>query len=171
MNRISIVVLFALAACGNQPAGNAMTNAEVPDGPMPAGAPPIAKAPVQSCDPPKLDFAAAPNLGPKDQARYVENFRAAYDKACAGKLFADRPLIDEGTTRKSTLFVLNAPEANVTSIYLGTTAGPPPRMLIESPFGTPPQIPSVDDLHESIYCAVIGATEEEQETSGRCLPD
>lgn len=130
-----------------------------------------APAPVAACVLPKLDFKAAPNLGPKDQARYTANFRAAFDKACAGKLFADGPLIDEGSTDKSTLFVLNAPEANVTSIYLGTTAGPPPRMLIESPFGDPPQIPSVDDLYEAIYCAEIGATEEEQETSGRCLPD
>lgn len=171
MNRISILFAFALAACGNQSGGNAMTNAAALDGPMPAGASPIGKAAVRDCDPPKLDFSAAPNLGPKDQARYAANFRAAFDKACAGKLLADGPLIDEGSTDKSTLFVLNAPEANVTSIYLGTTAGPPPRMLIETPFGDPPQIPSVDDLHELIYCMRIGATEEEEETSGRCLPD
>lgn len=167
-----IVLLLTLAACGNPPPGNAMTNAAVPDGPMPAGAPPLPKAPpLPACDMPKLDFKAAPNLGPKDQARFTANFRVAFDKACAGKLFAKQPLMDADSPDKTTLFVLHAPEANVTSIYLGTAAGPPPRMLIESPFGSPPQIPSVEDLHESIYCAVVGATEEEQETSGRCLPD
>ena len=160
-----LALILTLAACGNAPDGNAQSNAAVPEASR------SETPPQQACRSPKLDFRAAPNLGPKEQARYTANFRAAFGKACAGKLFADHPLIDEDSTDKTTLFVLNAPDANVTSIYLGTTAGPPPRMLIESPFGDPPQIPSVDDLHESIYCVMIGATEEEQETSGRCLPD
>jgi hypothetical protein len=71
---------------------------------------------------------------------------------------------------KDTVFVMNAPEANVTSLYFGPSAAPP-AMLLESPFGDPPQIPSVADLHEAIYCWTRGATEEEQEASGRCLPD
>ena len=111
-----LALILTLAACGNAPDGNAQSNATVPEAPR------SETSPQQACRFPKLDFSAAPNLGPKDQARYTENFRAAFDKACAGKLFADGPLIDEGSTDKSTLFVLNAPEANVTSIYLGTTA-------------------------------------------------
>ncbi len=162
---------LTLAACGNQPAGNAMTNAAVPDGPMPAGAPPLPKVPpLPNCALPKLDFRAASNLGPTEQARFAENFRVAFYKACGEKLFADGPLIDADSADISTLFVLNAPEANVTSIYFSPSAAPP-AMLIESPFGDPPQIPSVADLREAIYCVTTGATEKEMEEQGRCLPD
>ena len=166
-----LVLILTLAACGNQPASNAMTNAAVPDGPMPPGAPPLPRVPPQSnCDLPKLDFRAASNLGPTEQARFAENFRVAFYKACGEKLFADGPLIDPDSNAKDTLVVLNAPEANVTSIYLSSSAVPH-AMLIESPFGDPPQIPSVEDLHEAIYCAMVGATPEEEERDGRCLPD
>lgn len=162
---------LTLAACGNQPAGNVTTNSAVSDGPMPAGAPPLPKVPpLTNCVLPKLDFRAAANLGSKEQSRFSENFRVAFYKACGEKLFADGPLIDAESANKSTLFVLNAPEANVTSIYFSPSAAPP-NTLIESPLGTPPQIPSVDDLHEAIYCAVRGATPEEEERDGRCLPD
>ena len=74
---------------------------------------------------------------------------------------------------RDTIFVMNAPEANVTSIYLGQSAAPP-AMLLESPFITPDgavHVPDAEDLHEAMYCAVIGSTEKEQEESGRCLPD
>ena len=83
---------------------------------------------------------------------------------------ADEPLIDPDAYVKDTLFVMNAPEANVTSIYFGPSAAPP-AMLLESPFRDPPQIPSVEDLHEAIYCLMVGATEKEMEEQGRCLPD
>ena len=167
----ALALTLTLAACGNQPPGNAMTNAEVPDGPMPAGAPPLPKAPpLPNCDLPKLDFRAASNLGPKEQSRFSENFRVAFYKACGEKLFADGPLIDESSIDKSTLFVMNAPEANVTSIYFGRHAAPP-NTLIETPFGDPPQIPSIEDLHEAIYCVMEGATDKEMEEQGRCLPD
>ena len=165
------VVLLALVACGNDPAGNAMTNAAVPDGPMPAGAPPRPKAPPQQrCDMPKFDFRAAETLSEKDRTRFTTNFRAALDKACSEGLLEGDPIVDQRAQAKDTIFVMNAPEANVTSLYFGPSAAPP-AMLLESPFGNPPQIPSVEDLHEAIYCWTKGATEEEQETSGRCLPD
>ncbi|MGH6729450.1 MAG: hypothetical protein ACREBK_04800 [Sphingomicrobium sp.] len=123
-----------------------------------------------ACPLPKLDFRAAETLSENDRARLTENFRAAYEKACVEGLMADGPLIDPEAVVKDTIFVLNAPEANVTSIYFHFE-GKPPRTMIESPFGEPPQIPSVEDLHEAIFCAVRGATPEEQETTGRCLPD
>lgn len=165
------VIFLALAACGNQPAGNDMTNSQVPDGPMPAGAPPLPKAaPLQKCDLPKLDFTEAANLDAKARARFTDNFRVAFDKACAEGLMGGDQLVDQDATAKDTIFVLDAPEANVTSVYFNPR-GPSPRMLVESPFGDPPQVPSVEDLHEAIYCWTKGATEEEQETSGRCLPD
>lgn len=165
MNLRILPLALSLAACGNQPAGNTMTNA-------PATAPTqaVPKTSPQRCDMPKLDFRAADTLREKDRARFTENFRIALDKACSEGLLEGDPLIDERAHVKDTIFVMNAPEANVTSLYFGSSAAPP-AMLLESPFGDPPQIPSVEDLHEAIYCWTKGATEEEQETSGRCLPD
>ena len=165
------VLFLALVACGSQPAGNAMTNSQLPDGPMPAGAPPLHKAPLQQrCDMPKLDFRAAENLSGNDRARLTDNFRVALDKACTEGLLEGDPIVDRRAQVKDTIFVMNAPEANVTSLYFGPSAAPP-AMLLESPFGDPPQVPSAEDLHEAIYCWTKGATEEEQETTGRCLPD
>lgn len=124
------------------------------------------------CAPPKLDFEAS-KLSAAEQAKFTANFRAAYAKACSEGMFAKEPLIDPEAIDRSTLVVMNAPEANVTSIYFGPSAAPP-AMLLESPFITPDggrNIPAADDLHEAMYCAVIGSTEKEQEETGRCLPD
>jgi hypothetical protein len=32
-------------------------------------------------------------------------------------------------------------------------------------------VPSAAEIEEAIFCAVHGASEKEQEESGRCLPD
>lgn len=171
MRRTALALILALAACGNQPASNAMTNAAVPDRPMPPGSPPLPKAaPAPNCVMPKLDFNDAKQLSAKYRAQFTENFRVALDKACAEGLLKGEPIVDQRALVKDTIYVLHAPEANITSLYFGPSAAPP-AMLLESPFGDPPQIPSVEELHEAIYCWTKGATEEEQETSGRCLPD
>jgi hypothetical protein len=47
-------------------------------------------------------------------------------------------------------------------------------MVLEYPFLTTDgktQVPTSNELEEAIYCAVVGATPEEQESSGRCLVD
>lgn len=171
MKALAFALALAIVACGNQPAGTAMTNAAVPDGPTPAGSAPLPKVPAeQRCAMPKLDFRAAGALSGEDRARFTDNFRVALDKACTEGLLEGEPIVDQRAHVKDTIFVMNAPEANVTSLYFGPSAAPP-AMLLESPFGEPPQVPSVEDLHEAIYCWARGATEEEQETSGRCLPD
>ena len=144
-----------------------MANAAAPD----AGSPSLPKAPPpQRCEMPKLDFSAAEILSQKERAQFTDNFRTALDKACREGLLEGEPIVDERAYVKNTIFVMNAPEANVTSLYFGPSAAPP-AMLLESPVGEPPQVPSVEELHEAIYCWTKGATEEEQETSGRCLPD
>ncbi len=169
--RLMPALFLALIACGNQPAGNAMTSEQAPDGPVAAGSPALPKDALQQrCGMPKLDFRAAANLSEKDRARFTDNFRIALDKACTEGLLEGDLIVDERAYVKDTIFVMNAPEANVTSLYFGPSAAPP-AMLLESPFGDPPQVPSVEDLHEAIYCWTKGATDEEQETSGRCLPD
>ena len=97
------------------------------------------------------------------------NFAKAYAKACAEGLLKKSPLIDAKAKDKAHLVLLNAPEANIASIYL--SGG---RMVLEYPFVFDfgkANVPSAADLHEAIYCAVHGSSEKEQEESGRCLPD
>jgi hypothetical protein len=97
------------------------------------------------------------------------NFAKAYAKACAAGLLKKKSLIHADAKDKTHLILLNAPEANIASIYLHNG-----KMLLEYPFVTDfgkANVPSADDLHEAIYCAVHGASEKEQEESGRCLPD
>jgi hypothetical protein len=156
-------LFLALVACGGEPAGNAMTNAAAPDGP-------IAKAQaLPKCEMPRLDFSVE-GLSEKDRARFTDNFRAAFDKACSEQLIGDGSLIDERSHDRTVLHVVGANEANIASIYFAPS-GAPPATMMEVPFGDPPQIPSAEELHETIYCWKKGATEEEQETTGRCLPD
>jgi hypothetical protein len=108
--------------------------------------------------------------------RTQANFAAAYRRACARGLLR-RPLIDRGAGRSDRLLLKNATDANVASIYLDGEDGAPPtqrRMVLEYPFLTAdgaPHVPSANDLAEAIFCAVHGATQQEEEDSGRCLPD
>jgi hypothetical protein len=96
------------------------------------------------------------------------NFAAAYAQACKEGLL-NKPLIGAKDPDRKHLFLHNAPDANVASIYSVKQ-----RTLLEYPFLSPDgklQIPTQDELHEAIYCAVHGASPKEQEESGRCLPD
>ena len=90
------------------------------------------------------------------------NFARAYTKACAdGLLKSDR--------LPSRLVLRNAPEANVASIYPSNG-----RTVLEYYFVTADgrrHVPDVDELREAIFCNLRGATQAEQEESGRCLPD
>jgi hypothetical protein len=97
------------------------------------------------------------------------NFAKAYAKACAAGLLKKKPLIEAKAKDRTHLILLNAPEANIPSIYLHEG-----RMLLEYPFVTDSgkaNVPSADDLQEAIFCTVHGASAKEQEESGRCLPD
>jgi len=157
------VFALAVAACGAAPESNAVAGeASVRSG--------AATHSPKNCDFPMLDFRAASELTDKEKASVAANLRTAFDRACGEGLFADRPLVDSRSFDRSLLYVMNAPEANVTSIYFGPSAAPP-AMLLESPFRSPAQIPTVEELHEAIYCAMRGATPEEQERDGRCLVD
>jgi hypothetical protein len=92
------------------------------------------------------------------------NFAQAYARACAEGLLKAKPLTASGR-----LFLLNAPDANVASIYRSSG-----RTLLEFPFlggDGRTDIPDAKELHEAIYCAVHGASAKEQQESGRCLPD
>jgi hypothetical protein len=92
------------------------------------------------------------------------NFGKAYAKACREGLLKAKPLVGAKSADRRHLFLVNAPEANVGSIYETGS-----RTVLEYHFDT--GAPSADELHEAIYCAVHGSTAKEQEESGRCLPD
>ena len=96
------------------------------------------------------------------------NFTAAYAKACKEGLLK-KPLIGAGARDIGRLFIHNAPDANIASIYIADG-----RAVLEYayvPASGKQQIPTKDELHEAIYCAVVGASDKEREESGRCLPD
>lgn len=164
MRRFSLAA-FAVFTCADPSASRTMAIAA-------SGMSKVAEAtvPRNNCDFPKLDFRAAPELTAKERATFTENLRAAFDRACREGLFEERPLVDPRSYDRSLLYVINAPAANVTSIYFGPSAAPP-AMLLESPFGSPAQIPSIAELHEAIYCEMRGPRPEEREREGRCLPD
>ena len=153
---------LALAACGQgrAPEGNAIAIANV------------AEQAADKCAPPALALANGAQLASQPMEETKAHFANAYEAACGKGLLTDKALIDPKAADKGTLFLINAPEANVASIYLSEVDGN--RMVLEYPFLTTDgktQVPSVDELGEAIYCAVHGATAEEQESSGRCLVD
>jgi len=94
----------------------------------------------------------------------LRNLDVAWRRSCANGLL-------RGVTWRQ-LFLRNAPDANVASIYRDPDARS--RLTLEYPFVTADgvaHVPTADDLAEAIYCHVRGATPQEQEESGRCLPD
>lgn len=100
-------------------------------------------------------------------------FEAAYRRACGEGLLRRGALMNGN---RATLHLINSPDANVASIFSISVGGN--RGLngtgLEYPFVTSDgnvQVPTADDLHEAIYCRVVGATPQEQEEDGRCLPD
>ena len=159
---------LTLAACGSEPAGNAMTNAAVPEGPMPAGAPPLPAGQKIDCAVPGLDFTEV-EFDEAGKVAFANNWTVATDRACVEKLAGDKPL-NHPDVLGPMLLLYHAPEANIVSIYVNDRRRPE-RRVMEGPFGTPPKAPSAEELYEAIYCSVKGATPEEEEQSGRCLPD
>jgi hypothetical protein len=92
------------------------------------------------------------------------SFAVAYAQACKEGLLKGKSLASSHR-----LVLLNAPEANVASIY--SVKG---RTVLEYYFVTgdgKTHVPSAAELHEAIYCTMHGASAKEQEESGRCLPD
>ena len=162
---LPILVGGALMAC-SQEAPSEKTRAE------PAKA--AAAAPkTQECAPPALastDKAVAESSSAFRDTK--ANFATAYASACAKGLLKDAALIDPEAADKTRLFLRNAPESNVASIYLSQDVGN--RMVLEYYFVTPDgktHVPPADEIEEAIYCNVHGATPEEEESSGRCLVD
>jgi hypothetical protein len=135
---------------------------------------------VSNAAEPATGECAAPTLSMADgaplESRLLDetkaNFTTAFRSACAKGILKGKGLFDPNAAERGKLFLINAPEANVAAIYLSKVDGN--RMVLEYPFLTvdgKSQVPSAAELEEAIYCAVVGATAEEQESSGRCLVD
>jgi len=161
---LPVLACMLLAACGQeaQPDGNlALANSAA------------VEQSADKCTPPTLAMEGGTQpLGSALLDETRANFAAAYERACAKGILKDKPLINAKAADRSHLFLINAPDANIASIYLSEVDGN--RMVLEYPFLTTDgksQVPSADELEEAIYCAVVGATPEEQESSGRCLAD
>jgi hypothetical protein len=178
--------VLALSACGQ--GQQAVTNT-ARAAPVKAVAPAVVERPkadaASACAPaPSLalaqDFADphhrfAPGTAPF--LRLEASFAAAYRSACEHGILRGHPLIAAGATAPDRLQLKNAPDANVASIYLDGEEGAPParrHMVLEYPLlatdGTT-HLPSESELAEAIFCAVQGASQQEEEASGRCLPD
>jgi hypothetical protein len=154
---------LALAACGQggQPDSNSLSTANA-----------VEQVSAGNCAPPALAMADNAQLESALMDETKANFATAFKSACGKGLLTGKPLVDPKATDQGMLFLINAPEANVASIYLSDVDGS--RMMLEYPFLTidgKSQVPSSDELEEAIYCAVVGATPEEQESTGRCLVD
>ena len=160
---IALPAILLLAACGQQ-----ASDAE----PTPIAASNPADCAKVTLDIPPERFAQGREnfaVGTTARNKLDANFTVALAKACAEGLMAKTPLIDPRSKEKNTLFIANAPEANIASIYFDKGA-----TWMEGPFfagGQHVQVPGPDALKEAIYCHTVGATEQEQESSGRCLPD
>lgn len=161
---LALIAGLALAACNQGAELESNSDSEA-----------VTSAPAATtgCKAPTLAMAGEAQSLKSEQLKEAQaNFDAAYSMSCAKKLFGGKPLIDSKASDQEKIFLINAPEANVASIYLSEVDGS--QMVLEYPFLTTDgksQVPTADELEEAIYCAVRGATPEEQEASGRCLVD
>jgi hypothetical protein len=182
--RLALLPALALVACKAEqptPQGDQSASA-TPSATLAAASERASPAPAQpSCAAVRLDLSpsrfaegrAAFADGKPGRTRLSDNFAQAYEAACAAGWLAKKPLIDPRAARQDTLFVANAPEANEAAIYFDDEGGAR-EMVIEGPFVDGEghvQVPGVGAIKEAIYCYAVGATEKEQEASGRCLVD
>lgn len=173
---------IVLAGCGRGDAGgNAVAGPKAPAAMRPA---PATTAPATCAPVPMLvlsdDFVDPRDKFARESRPFDEtgaHFVAAYRQACASGLLRGRALIEPGAGARDRLFLKNAPDANIASIYLDGEEGAPAaerRMVLEYPFLTADgaaHVPDTEELAEAIFCHVQGASAQESEESGRCLPD
>ena len=126
---------------------------------------------------PRLAMSGSSFGKSSDLSKFQANFERAYAEGCKAGWLAKKPLVDPRAAHRDTLFVANAPEANIVSIYFNTSEDVPAAkrdMMLEGPFvddAGAARVPSSAELREAIYCYAVGASPKEQEESGRCLPD
>jgi hypothetical protein len=116
-------------------------------------------------------FFAKFNIHSASYAAAEANLREGFRRACAKGLLSEPSIITQGAGPDGLLDLENAPDANVAAFSVDEQTE---RLTLEYPFvasdGTV-NIPTAEVIEEAIYCAVRGATEEEQAETGRCLVD
>ncbi len=121
--------MLLIAACGQQASdAEAIASSE----PTPIASANSADCAKVTLDVPPERFAEGREnfaVGTTARTRLDENFTVALAQACAEGLLAKQPLVDPRSKQKNTLFIANAPEANVASIYFNEGA-----TWIEGPF-------------------------------------
>ena len=169
-----IVLSLALGGCGQPSGGGQQNNAAASGSVANESNAQLLKADRAVCAPaPTMDrlpeFGEA-SFAPGSPAfgSTAQNFATAYERSCPAGLIGDF-----AWTR---VFLKNAPDANVPSIYGREEGGDlsSREVILEGPFINAEgqsSVPTSDELAEAIYCAVRGATPQEQEEEGRCLPD
>lgn len=171
---LALGLALAVAGCGQgaerQPE---VSTAKAPSSVASPSAP--LRVPSSAACAPAPGLVKAPDFTPSaaDFAKLEANFAAAYGHACDEKWLAHDPLVPAGAPHPGQLTVINAPDANVASIYRGGDDGKGD-ILLEYHFAGSDgsqSLPTADDLQEAIYCAVHAASEAEQDDSGRCLAD
>ena len=141
----------------------------------PGAGPAACAIPIVQVPAPDNNFAAKFADGSALRKRAEANVAAAFRSACAKGLLAGAtiPKLEGVSTRQ--LFLENWPDANVASIEADQlTGGTGWRLMLGYPFVASDgsvNVPSAEEIEEAIYCAVGGATEQEQAETGRCLPD
>jgi hypothetical protein len=187
--RASVILLclaLSLAGCGQRHAAAGNAAAAAPAANVAAAPAPREAAPAPPACAPAPALGLADDFADPGHAfapgapafhRVEANFAAAYRMACAHGLLRRRALIAAGAGERDRLLLKNAPDANVASIYLEGGEGAPAarrHMVLEYHFLTAEgavDVPSTNDLGEAIFCEVQGASQQEEDTSGRCLPD
>jgi hypothetical protein len=112
--------------------------------------------------------------GTESLAALSENVAAGFRRACEQGLLDSGSILSVPRRSAARLIIENAPEANIASFSADQRPDGDWRLILEYPFVRTDGavgVPSTDEIAEAIFCAVRGASEQEQEESGRCLPD
>jgi len=102
------------------------------------------------------------------------NIREGFRRACAEGLRYEEIVITDPERPPYLLHLHNSPEGNVATLAEDLLTSGERWLVLEYPFVASDgsvNVPSPEEIHEAIYCAIRGATEQEQQESGRCLPD
>jgi hypothetical protein len=175
---VALIAALSLAACSREPAQPPPSeNSAVAAPAQPATPAAPAAIALPACPPaPKLELSEEFGGGLAQMDRLKANFGKAYQGACEAGWLKKKPLVDPRAAHADRMLIISAPEANIVSIYLASEDVPASQrdMVLEAPFNDSEgaaNVPTADELREAIYCYAVGATDKEQEESGRCLPD
>ena len=135
----------------------------------------------QRCSPPTVmlgendkAFTVRFWAGTPRRRKLEDNIRAAFKAACKSGLLKGSTIAQLGGVSSRRLFLENQPNANVASLEADKRTDGSSRLVLGFPYVAADRsvnVPTSAEIQEAIFCAVRGASQKEQEESGRCLPD